>query len=62
MMRFNGVSSKHLNNYLLWSNFVNYSKDEYSEKKKLLLYFVLSTFLISHSKEISNKPALPVLA
>ena len=61
-MRFNGVSSKHLNNYLLWSNFVNYSKDEYSEKKKLLLYFVLSTFLISQSKEISNKPALPVVA
>jgi len=62
MERFRGVSSKHLNNYLVWNNFVNYSKEEYNEKKKILLSFVLTTPLTLHNKEISDRPALPVLS
>lgn len=61
MAHFKGVSSKYLNNYLIWNNFINYSKEEYSEKKKILLCFVLSTTLVRHSKEISKKEPLPVL-
>ena len=32
MRRFNGVSTKYLNNYLMWHNFVNFAKETHQEK------------------------------
>ena len=62
MCNFKGVSSKYLNNYLVWHNFVNYSKESYTDKKKILLAFVLSTPLTVLNKNISVRLAIPLFA
>lgn len=62
MKRFDGVSTKHLNNYLVWHNFVNYSREEYAEKKKILLNYVLGTKKSVRNNAISSRKVLPVLA
>lgn len=62
MYGFKGVSSKYLNNYLVWNNFVNFSKEEYSKKKKIMLEFVLTTLLTENSKAISDRKPLPLVA
>ena len=62
MERFKGVSSKHLNNYLIWHNFVNYAPESETEKRAILLKFALTQNLTVHAKDISKKPALPFAA
>ena len=62
MERFRGVSTKHLNNYLVWHNYVNYSKSEYDEKKKELLRYVLGVRKKCLWSAISAGNPLPVLA
>ena len=61
MGKFNGVSSKYLNNYLIWNNFINYSKETYNEKLQILLKYVLSLPMNINGCELSNRPAIPVL-
>ena len=39
MRGFNGVSTKYLNNYLVWNNLVNYAKESDMEEKEHLLNF-----------------------
>jgi transposase-like protein len=58
---FRGVSSKYLNNYLIWHNFVNYARETAEEKRNILLAFVLSTFKTDRCKDIPNRPAVPLL-
>lgn len=43
MRGFNGVSTKYLNNYLVWNNLVNYAKETATEKRNIFLTFVLVT-------------------
>ncbi len=59
---FDGVSTKHLDNYLIWHNFVNYAPESDVDKRSILLRFVLTQNLIIHAKDISKKPALPFVA
>lgn len=59
---FDGVSSKHLDNYLIWHNFVNYAPESDIDKRTILLRFVLTQNLIIHAEDISKKPALPFVA
>lgn len=42
MGNFRGVSSKYLNNYLVWHNFVNYAGETYTEKKAIMLRYCLA--------------------
>lgn len=60
--RFNGVSTKYLNNYLIWHNFVNYAKENYAEKTKIFTDFVFTTNKKSLSKKISLRPSIPVIS
>jgi transposase-like protein len=62
MRSFKGVSSKYLNNYLIWHNFVNYAKETTEEKRNILLAFVLSTFKTDKCRDIAKRPAMPLLA
>lgn len=43
MIRFHGVATKYLNNYLIWHNFLNYAKESYAEKTTILADFVFTT-------------------
>ncbi len=62
MENFKGVSTKHLNNYLIWHNFVNYAKDGYTEKKSIFLKFVLTQTMFIRARDISCAPVLPFAA
>ena len=62
MDSFRGVSTKHLNNYLIWHNFVNYAPESEVEKRAILLKFVLKQAITIHVRDISKKPALPFMA
>lgn len=57
--KFNGVSTKHLNNYLAWSGFVNYAKETDDEKRNELLSIILTVSMRSVCREISSRSPLP---
>ncbi len=59
MSTFNGVSTKHLNNYIIWHNFVNYAPESEVDKRSILLRFALTQNITIHSSDISKKPPLP---
>ncbi len=62
MMKFKGVSTKHLNNYLIWHNFVNYAPESEVDKRNILLKFVMTQAMIIHVADIPKKPAMPFVA
>lgn len=57
---FKGVSTKYLNNYLAWNNFVNYAPETEFEKGKILLSFALTTHSETKSRNLSDRPAKPI--
>jgi hypothetical protein len=59
--RFKGVSTKYLNNYLIWNNILNYSKETWTEKKNTFETFVFTTDKKILSKNVPVRPALPTL-
>ena len=62
MNNFNGVSTKYLNNYLIWHNFVNYAKETHMEKQNILMRFTLTTIKSVTCKQISQRAILPICA
>ena len=60
--KFDGISSKHLNNYLIWHNFVNYAPESDVDKRSILLKFVLTQNMMFHAVDISKKPPIPLAA
>lgn len=62
MLKFKGVSTKHLDNYLIWHNFVNYAPESDIDKRSILLKFVAAQRLEIHTADVSAKPPLPFTA
>lgn len=60
ILRFHGVATKYLNNYLVWHNFVNYAKEGYLQKLEILQDFVFTTNKSILCKEISIRNPIPV--
>lgn len=58
---FKGVSTKYLNNYLIWHNFVNYARETDAEKENILLTYVMATKKSITNQKISTRPELPLL-
>lgn len=56
---FKGVSTKYLDNYIVWNNLVNFAKETYQEKASLFLNYVLTTTFSEKFDEVSDRPALP---
>ena len=61
MSNFNGVSTKYLNNYLIWHNFMNYAKETDVEKYNILMKFALTTTKRETCEQISLRMPIPVL-
>lgn len=59
MSKFNGVSTKYLDNYLVWNNFLNYAKETDAEKTNILLNFALATQKEAKCRNLHNRPPLP---
>ncbi|MFL1707540.1 IS1595 family transposase [Campylobacter sp. MOP7] len=57
---FKGVSTKYLNNYLVYHNFVNFAKDTKTNKENILLNHILNTNCISKSIKIANRTNIPL--
>lgn len=57
---FKGVATKYLNNYLVYHNFVNFTKETKSNKEIALFDFIRNTFCQSKTLEIANRPILPI--
>ena len=57
---FKGVSTKYLNNYLVYHNFVNFAKETRKDKEMILFDFIQKTKCLSLVKNISNRPNIPL--
>lgn len=55
-----GVSSKYLNNYIVWHSFRYYTKNGFEEKQEILLRFAFVTPKKITNNQLSNRNPLPV--
>ena len=62
MHKFRGVSSKYLNNYLVWNNFVNQVGETYTEKRVIMLRYCLAYPQEIQGTTVRNRVPLPVVA
>lgn len=58
--RFKGVSTKYLNNYLVYHNFVNFAKGSAESKESILLNYIRSTLCTIKTIDLSSRPAIPI--
>ena len=58
---FNGVSTKYLNNYLVYHNLVNIGKESRREKFLIILNSICNTLYYIMTCDIPRRPAVPVL-
>ncbi|EKH5229863.1 IS1595 family transposase, partial [Campylobacter coli] len=56
-----GVSTKYLNNYLVYHNFVNYAKNTLDNKISILFNYIQKTECFTRSFNMSNRPSVPLL-
>lgn len=61
MVRFCDVSTKYLNNYLIWNNFANYKHGDWIEKCNKLLISILTVIFSEYCNDISKRDNLPIL-
>ncbi|HZK71251.1 MAG TPA: hypothetical protein VFD03_07000 [Clostridia bacterium] len=57
---FKGVSTKYLNNYLLWNNWINVSEGSMQDKTNMLLRTAMSTIAAVKCGKLSSRPAVPL--
>lgn len=57
---FKGVSTKYLNNYVVYHNFVNFAKGDFSTKLNILQEHTFTTWIQAKSKEIQLREAIPM--
>jgi transposase-like protein len=57
---FKGVSTKYLNNYLLWNSWINVSEGSMQDKTNTLLRTAMSTIATVKCGELSSRPAIPL--
>lgn len=58
---FKGVATKYLNNYLVYHNLVNISKESRREKVLIFLKFIHETLYYIRTIDIPRRPAIPVI-
>ena len=58
---FDGVSTKHLNNYLLRFNFATYAKETYTEKSRLLTHHIVTANCYTRRVDIPDRPRIPYI-
>jgi transposase-like protein len=58
---FKGVSTKYLNNYLTWNNCVNMNGSSMDDKVNTLLRTALSTLATVKCRELTKRPAIPLV-
>ena len=59
-IHFNGVSTKYLNNYLVYHNMVNFSKGDDRFKEDVMFKYTMTIKCKRTRKEVFNRPLIPV--
>jgi transposase-like protein len=59
---FKGVSTKYLNNYLVWHNLIKRNKSSLQDKVQYILRTSISIVANVKSSELSKRPAIPLVA
>lgn len=57
---FRSVSTKYLNNYLIWNNIKNYSLGSMEDKEKIFADFVFTNRFYEKSHNVSKRSSIPV--
>ena len=57
--KLNGVSSKYINNYCVYNNFVNFAVGNFTDKLNTLKNFVFSVNFKERSKDVSKRSNMP---
>lgn len=57
---FKGVSTKYLNNYLIWNSIKNYALGSEEEKEQIFADFVFTNKFCENSHDVSKRKAIPV--
>jgi hypothetical protein len=58
--QFNGVSTKHLNNYLVWNNWCNIVKSSFNDKADELLKVAVSILITIRYVDVPVRPVIPI--
>lgn len=61
MYSFKGVSTKYLNNYLIWNNIVNHGDTNVKQRENDFFEYVITSKFTETNEELSKRPALPLL-
>lgn len=59
---FHGVSTKYMNNYLVWNNLTVYAKEPKSVIENTFFEFTTTTYCTTRGRTMSKRPAIPVLS
>ena len=62
LYQFRGVATKYLNNYLVWHNFVDWSRETYREKCRVMLTYCITRNMTVRCRDISSRKPTPFLA
>ena len=58
---FNGVSTKYLNNYLIWNNVLMYGKVYLKNRISILFDTAASAYIPIHAVDVNKRPTIPIL-
>lgn len=61
MYSIKGVSTKYLNNYLIWNNIVNHGDINLKQRENDFFEYVITSKFTETNEELSKRPALPLL-
>ncbi len=59
--QFRGVSTKYLNNYIIWHNFAKFKSGDWGSKCNKMLAYVLTSNFAERNADVANRPNLPTL-
>lgn len=58
---FNGVSTKYLNNYLIWNNVLMYGKVYLKNRISILFDAAASAYISIRAVDVNKRPPIPIL-
>ena len=58
---FNGVSTKYLNNYLIWNNILMYGKVYLKNRISMLFDAAASAYISIRTVDVNKRPPIPIL-
>lgn len=58
---FHGVSTRHLNNYIMWFNFAKHAREAHTEKVRIITNHIITASSYIRRVDIARKPPIPYI-